>query len=234
MTITWKIMRYFICALIIYCCLPVKTVAQEVHLPVELVYFTGMQKNNVVELKWGTATEVNNYGFEIQRSMDQAGPWELIGFVEGHGTIYSANDYSFTDTLVAATGIIYYRLLQIDTDGNSKHSMVITVDFKYTSVETAEHNNFPESFILNQNYPNPFNPSTNIGFSLSTQSSVIMKLYDMTGQELCTALEGVFPAGDHSIRVDMGKYPSGFYILSASCSRGTKTYHQTRVITLLK
>lgn len=227
-------MRYFIFALFFYCCLPVSAAAQEIHLPVELVYFNGSQKNNGVELKWGTATEVNNYGFEIQRSMDQAGPWELIGFVDGHGTIYSANDYSFTDTLVTTTGIIYYRLLQIDTDGNSKHSMVITVDFKYTSVKAADYNNFPESFLLKQNYPNPFNPSTNIGFSISTQSSVLIKLYDITGKELGTILEGVFSAGEHSIRADMGKYPSGLYILSARFSRGAKAYHQTRVMTLLK
>ncbi|HAP35443.1 MAG TPA: hypothetical protein DCQ28_05680, partial [Bacteroidetes bacterium] len=93
-------------------------------MPVELTSFTAIAKEKNVELKWNTATEVNNYGFEIEkkRMKDELGNmnWEKIGFVEGNGTTNAPKNYSFTDK--SAAGKISYRLKQIDRDGKFEYS----------------------------------------------------------------------------------------------------------------
>ena len=68
-----------------------------------------------VLLKFGTATEVSNYGFEIQRAQNNLN-FQIIGFVEGNGNSNSPKHYTFSDSLVEMTGIVYYRLKQIDFD----------------------------------------------------------------------------------------------------------------------
>ncbi|NOX17411.1 MAG: hypothetical protein GXO87_03905, partial [Chlorobi bacterium] len=92
-------------------------------LPVELILFTATGIKDAVELFWQTATEVNNYGFEIERAVDidpaspnngyAASSWEKIGFVQGHGNSNSTKHYSFTDSF-PPTGNLLYRLKQID------------------------------------------------------------------------------------------------------------------------
>ena len=85
-------------------------------LPVELVEFTSQLVNEtVVELNWSTASELNNYGFEIQHSIDGE-DWKTISFVKGQGTSVELNNYSYTHTY-PSKGENYYRLKQIDFDG---------------------------------------------------------------------------------------------------------------------
>ena len=122
--------------------------------PVELTTFTVSAKNNFVLLNWQTATEVNNYGFEIQKSevSSQNSEFETVGFVDGHGNSNSPKEYSFKDENVTA-GTYKFRLKQIDNDGQFKYSKVVEVSL-----------NQPAEFSLSQNYPNPFNPSTKIKF----------------------------------------------------------------------
>ena len=89
-------------------------------LPVELTTFTAAITSDNVELNWTTATEVNNYGFEIFRQA-QNDRWSLLGFVEGHGNSNSQKEYSFVDESVSP-GLYQYRLKQIDTDGSFEFS----------------------------------------------------------------------------------------------------------------
>jgi len=83
-------------------------------LPVELVSFTAKLNKNDVLLLWTTATEVNNYGFEVQRAhlrskeRNYAGAnWESLGFVEGHGNSNSPKNYSFVDSKTLSGKTIY-------------------------------------------------------------------------------------------------------------------------------
>ncbi len=131
-------------------------------LPVELTGFTATTAGNSTTLAWKTATEVNNYGFNIERrivdnqDLSQPSPqsggqgWGQIGFVAGNGTSSSAHSYSYTDASVSS-GTYAYRLKQIDNSGT----------FKYSS-ETEVTIAVPTSYALGQNYPNPFNPTTTI------------------------------------------------------------------------
>jgi hypothetical protein len=95
--------------------------------PVELVSFRSYVKDAVVELKWNTATELNNFGFHVERSID-AEHWESIGFVPGFGTTASPKEYAFTDgSPVRATEVSFYRLKQQDRDGTIEYSDVLRV-----------------------------------------------------------------------------------------------------------
>lgn len=85
-------------------------------LPVELIYFVGDVIDSTVELKWGTATEVNNYGYDILRA-DTSFIWERIDFVQGYGNSYSPKDYIFIDTTITGNGNCFYLLKQINFNG---------------------------------------------------------------------------------------------------------------------
>ncbi|WMN12887.1 T9SS type A sorting domain-containing protein [Marivirga salinae] len=94
-------------------------------LPVEFTFFIAENKFNRVELKWQTASEINNEFFEVQRSFDGK-EYEAIGIVEGNGNSNQTIDYDFKDFAPLA-GESYYRLRQVDYDGAFEYSEVVRV-----------------------------------------------------------------------------------------------------------
>ncbi|MCK9424616.1 MAG: hypothetical protein M0Q21_01100 [Ignavibacteriaceae bacterium] len=132
-------------------------------LPVELVYFQGYFADEKVILFWGTATEVNNYGFEVERRMPQQ-TWVITGFVQGNGNSNSPKSYYYEDSTDLQASIYHYRLKQIDNDGKSEYSDTIEI----STVTKLERDVPPlATFSLEQNYPNPFNPTTMISWQLA-------------------------------------------------------------------
>ncbi|MGZ5280698.1 MAG: hypothetical protein ACXWEY_00310 [Bacteroidia bacterium] len=97
-------------------------------LPVEFISFTGVWKNKSAELKWETASEVNNSHFEVEKSEDVQ-YWEMIGTVSGNGTTEEKNQYVFTDDNQdnLRNPVLYYRLRQVDFNGNSDYSKTIVL-----------------------------------------------------------------------------------------------------------
>ncbi len=176
------------------------------NVPVELTSFTYTLNGSLLNLKWETASEINNYGFDIERTVSSSlkGGWEKVGFVEGKGTTTEKQIYTFTDDLnkVNIPGKIYYRLKQIDFDGTFEYSDVIEVDYNPGSV----------SYSLHQNYPNPFNPVTKIRFSIPTSSHVSIKVYDINGKEVITLIDEFKPHGIYEITLDASGLSSGVYI----------------------
>jgi len=171
-------------------------------LPVELAFFSGVLNGPDIELKWRTETEVNNYGFNIERSFPSHGTsWNTIGFVEGHGNSNSPKEYNFIDSEIDQSGNYSYRLKQIDNDGTFEYSDVVTV-----SVGT------PERFYLSQNYPNPFNPTTTIDYMITKNEKVSLKVYDLLGREVASLVNEFKPAGTYSVTFDAELLASGVYI----------------------
>ena len=167
--------------------------------PVELSSFTANANNNKVFLRWRTETELNNYGFEIERSVDN-NSWNKIAFVEGNGNSNSTKKYLYIDNF-PPFGKVYYRLKQIDNDGKFEFSNVINVDLNVSS-----------SVVLHQNYPNPFNPTTTIEYSLPTNSYVSLKVYDLLGREVITLKNEHQVAGKYSVKFNGSNLASGIYI----------------------
>jgi hypothetical protein len=152
-----------------------------------------------VLLEWITATEVDNYGFEILRQAQDDG-WDLLGFVEGHGNSNSPKQYAYADKNPIGGTVFIYRLKQIDTDGSYEYSNEIEVEI------------IPTEFALYQNYPNPFNPTTKIRYQLPQESKVTLKLYDILGSEVITLLNEKREPGVYEVELNASQLSSGTYI----------------------
>ncbi|MFA6596978.1 MAG: T9SS type A sorting domain-containing protein [Ignavibacteriaceae bacterium] len=171
-----------------------------VSLPVELNSFTATTVENKVTLNWQTATEVSNYGFEVERTSTLPDMnWEKVGFVKGNGNSNSPKEYSFIDNNPGA-GKYLYRLKQMDTDGKYTYSKEVDVTFIT-----------PTAYALAQNYPNPFNPNTVISYQLSVVGKTSIKVYDMLGNELATLVNETKEPGIYNVAFDGSQLPSGVY-----------------------
>lgn len=171
--------------------------------PVELVLFQAQAGSGGIQLIWRTASESNNYGFEILRSMDGRN-FLTIGFLPGRGTTDRPGDYRFTDP-TEFSGTAFYQLKQIDMDGKINFSDVIKITL-----------GGPGHFELRPAYPNPFNPDTRIQFSLPERERVRLEIFNDSGQKVKTLINRVLEAGVHDViwfgENDQGQsLPSGVY-----------------------
>ena len=191
-------------------------------LPVELASFTARAIRDEVELKWETSTEINNNGFEIQRSTelkkDEKEPWEKIGFVKGNGTSTSAISYSFRDKNPYGGSKFVYRLKQIDFDGSYEYSTELEVEL------------IPARYQLFQNYPNPFNPITKLKYSLPLKSQVDLVVYNTLGEEVIQLVNLEQEAGSYEVDFDATGLPSGIYFYSLQAG----SFVQTKKMVLMK
>ena len=97
-------------------------------LPVEFISFDGQLINSrLAELKWVTATELDNDRFELERKIDNLEEWEKVGEVQGAGTSTITQYYQYDDHLPIAANLIYYRLKQIDLDGSFVYSNIVVL-----------------------------------------------------------------------------------------------------------
>lgn len=192
----------------------------EVVLPVELSSFTAMASEKAVNLSWTTATEVNNYGFEVERSVYADNDFQTIGFVQGNGNSNSPKQYSYSDNTLAKPGRYYYRLKQLDNDGR----------FEYSSVAEVNFTTAPADYSLKQNTPNPFNPSTVISFVTPKDGNVTLKVYNMIGQEVATLFSGFKSAGEHRVTFNGQGLNSGIYLYRLE----TENFSAVKKMTLVK
>lgn len=98
---------------------------------------------------------------------------------------------------------------------------------------TAVENNQtvrPLTFALKQNYPNPFNSATSISFSIPIKQKVTLAIYNMLGQKVAVLVDDTLPAGNHSVRWEADKMPSGFYFYQIKAG----DYSLTRKMILLR
>ncbi len=169
-------------------------------LPVELTSFSASTSTNGVTLLWNTASEINNHGFEVERSYD-GNTFSNVGFVNGAGTSTETHNYTFTDKLDNnVNGVLYYRLKQVDLNGQCNYSQILTVKF-----------DIPMQYSLAQNYPNPFNPVTTIKYTVPQNGQVSIKLYDITGREVETLVNEVKSVGSYELKVNAQNLASGVY-----------------------
>jgi len=186
--------------------------------PVELVYFASNLNGNNVELRWRTETEVNNYGFDIERTKEHS-DWFTISFIEGHGNSNSPKQYNFIDTDIGLSGNYYYRLKQIDNDGTFEYSDVVSVEV-----------GVPNKFYLSQNYPNPFNPETRIDFTLPEKKLVTIRVYNTLGEQVAELANEEKEAGSYSVTFHASRLPSGVYIYRLQ----TSEFAEIKKMTFLK
>ena len=185
--------------------------------PVELTSFTAKSQNQKVTLNWATATEINNNGFEIQRSISNT-DFVTVGFVRGFGTTTEQKEYSYTDNNLQ-NGLYTYRLKQIDYNGSFEYSDAIEVDVRSL-----------DSYSLEQNYPNPFNPATKIGYVLSAKTSVKVVVMNALGEEVAVLANQTQEQGYHQLDFNASNLPSGIYFYSLQ----TDNFSETKKMLLMK
>lgn len=185
-------------------------------LPVELTSFSAKVQGNSVLLSWSTATEKNNMGFEVQRSLDSKN-FASVGFVNGKGTSTTVNNYSYSDNTVSAK--CYYRLKQVDFNGNYEFSPAIEVESMGVT-----------NYTLSQNYPNPFNPSTQIKFALPKDGFVTLKVYNVLGKEVASVVNEYKTSGNYTVNFSAKSLSSGIYFYTIKADGFT----QTKKMTILK
>lgn len=180
-------------------------------LPVELSLFTASMNKDAINLHWRTETEINNYGFIIERKINES-EWDSLTFINGYGNSNSPKEYNYSDKDLFTGGSKFkYRLKQIDNDGAFEYSDVVEVEV------------VPVEYELSQNYPNPFNPNTTIRFSLPKATQLQIIIYDILGEQIETIAQGDYEAGYHKILFDASNLPSGTYIYRLESNDFVKT-----------
>ncbi len=169
-------------------------------LPIELLYFDAKPEGRTVLITWGTATEYNNDYMAVERSANGRN-WQEIGRVSGAGTTTTPQHYRLVDEK-PLQGINYYRLKQVDFDGNFEYHKVVALSFEHTSHSSRETP--PKVF------PNPVLSQLTMVLDSSAPLDRMIWLYSLQGQLVHTWL---LPAGMTQHNVNMAELPSGMYML---------------------
>lgn len=170
-------------------------------LPIDLAYFDVSIKGGNTMLKWTTASEINNEGFEVQRSIDGK-EFRKVGWVEGQGNSSAMIDYRFEDNSIQSNEQYYYRLKQVDFDG------------KFSFSETkAIMNKDLKNFILSDISPNPItNGYASIKITTSKEETVSIVCYDAMGAQMINKQQ-VIREGINVIPLDLSELSNGLHFV---------------------
>ncbi len=170
-------------------------------LPVTFTRFVGRTDNGINVLQWSTASEKNNDYFEIERSVDNAETFEVIGRIEGKGTSQVLSSYRFDDR-EAKVGKNYYRLRQVDFDGTFAYHpdlVVLTLEFV-------------EDLLDFDAFPNPTTDQVvNLKIFKNNSESVKIRFFDVNGK-VCLIEENAFP----EVQFKTESLSPGVYIIEVS------------------
>ncbi len=188
-------------------------------LSAELASFTAAATPLGIELNWRTASEQNTDLWEVERRVTGSGTYSLLAQVAAENRSTGAH-YRYLDRTAAAGSTYDYRLVDVDVGGHrTTHEQ-----FVVTEGRPGTANGLVSGYELFDNYPNPFNPETAIRFNVAETGLVSLKVYDLSGHEVASLLDGEVSAGEHSVTFDAAALPSGmyFYVLKASLFTATK------------
>lgn len=179
--------------------------------------FTAAASGETVTLDWGTVSETNNAGFDIERSTDGA-TFEKIGYRSGAGTTSEAQSYRFVDRTLPFAGELFYRLRQVDVDGTDEYSEPLRVQIR------ADELTFLPSA------PNPFQTTTRLRYVLPAQETVRLDVFDLLGRRVSTLVDQQQSAGPHEVMLDGSTLAPGLYFLrlAAGDRRTTQKVHLVR------
>ncbi len=160
-----------------------------------------------VLLSWDVASQTNNIGWEVYRSVDGRAYSKVSDMILGEGNSDEFLAYSFLDDDTPTADVLFYYLDQTDVDGSTTRSQVVEVDLLASATLAL-----PTVTALRQNFPNPFNPETTLDFDLSSGEVVHLTIYDITGQVVRKLVDGEqMNAGTYS-RVWDGRNKNGMKV----------------------
>lgn len=174
-------------------------------LPVELIYFEALVLSNGVLVRWGTATEVNNFGFELQRA-DTSIIFETLDFIPGHGNSNSPKHYFYVDTTLPSYGLYYYRLKQIDIDGTIHYSDTINVNYYPLSVNDLNRID-DNKFVVKNDYN--FR-ELSISLPQFYSEDIGINVFSILGEKVKETLSN---SSSNSLKLSYNNISNGIYIL---------------------
>lgn len=186
--------------------------------PVELSSFVAVGGQGSIALEWITASEVQCHRWEIHRSQQADGEYTKVGELPGHGSTEAAHTYRWVDREVSPDVTYYYKLRQIDLDGSSTWTSVVS------AVASAA---LPTEFVLKQNYPNPFNPATEIGYAVPRDVHVTVKIYNVQGAEVAALVDANQTVGFYTVSWNAEGLASGVYFCTLKAGEFEKTIKMT-------
>lgn len=184
-------------------------------LPVNLISFSGYREGSRNLLRWTTATESNNHGFEVQRSVDGIN-YSAIGFVNTQAFGGNSTDqlsYTFTDNAPAGLKQ-YYRLKQEDWSGTGKLSNIVLI-----------RGSKPFTLSVEAIFPNPARSHVNLVLAAPESDQVTIVLNDALGRTVMQRVVRVEP-GSNTIPLDVSTLRSGSYFVRVVCSDGCEATGQ--------
>lgn len=181
-------------------------------LPVELASFSSSLENDVAQLKWETASELNNEGFFIEKSINGL-DFEEIGFIEGNGTTSEWNTYEFTDPLI--TDNSYYRLRQVDYDGQFEYSPISFLEFDRIAAQ-----------IKMDIYPNPV--VSGFHFTNAIDGIFDWSVISFSGQRVLYSTNMTAAQAEVQINELLPKLGDGIYVIHLSNSDTQKTVRMVK------
>jgi subtilisin family serine protease len=165
-----------------------------------LTYFTATLNGSGVLLEWETTKEIDNLGWDVERSFKNNSNYQVIGFVPGTN---DPSAYSFSDQL-SSYGKYFYRLKQIDFDQTTEYSDEVSVNYK------KPRGGGPNSLV---SFPTPFNPQTTIAVNIDRKQDVKIDVYNMLGQHIVTLFDGKAEAGKMQFTFNGQSLSSGTYVV---------------------
>jgi hypothetical protein len=172
-------------------------------LPINLVSFNAASKNNTVDLKWITSSEVNSKYFEVYRSKNGVS-WDFLAKVNANG---AAGTYTLTDAQPGA-GTIYYRLKQVDNNGSFKVSGIVKVNLNAKDINVSLYPTVVTTGVLNYVIQNP------------VADKFVVQISDISGKRVNSSME-YFAVGSTQRSVNVSTLASGMYLLSVSNDDGS-------------
>ncbi|MFI5220666.1 MAG: T9SS type A sorting domain-containing protein, partial [Bacteroidia bacterium] len=171
------------------------TAQSQTPLPVDLLFFESESRKSDILLKWTTASEKNNKGFELQRTLTPPDNFEKIGWIEGHGSTSTINYYDFEDKNVKAGKNYFYRLKQIDFNSKIEYSKMVA-----GKIASADND-----FNI---MPNPYSGTTNIIYNLNETAKVKIEIINSMGQRIKTLVDDLQHEGSYQYQFSAAN--SGF------------------------
>jgi len=191
-------------------------------MPVKLESFVCLVSSNNVKLNWHTSEEINNSGFDLERSDNNGNSYTKISFIKGNGNS-TGNHYSYTDNNIQ-TGEYKYRLKQIDYNGN----------FEYYYLSSLVKVLSPVKFLLKQNYPNPSNPTSKIDYEIPLNAYVNIDIYDVSGRLVSKLVNQKQNAGYYSVQFNGANLSSGVYYYKIFAKSEKEEFIKTQKLVLIK
>lgn len=180
-------------------------------LPVQFLSISAKQKGSRVSVTWSTASEINNKYYDVEKSIDGGANWVLVSTVKGSGNSSTKKSYEATD-IRPTPGYNYYRIKQVDIDGQYKYSATANVKML---IEKSS------AFVL----ANPFKDRITIEFLSKSNQAVNVSLYDVAGKRVA-AERMVIPQGSTRQTLDnIGSIQKGMYILNIKDENGEVLYN---------